>query len=708
MPVAWSDQKLPGPSRNHVESGIGNLCNLVGGETVKLYRSNRPLRMGPGMDVAIPLLMGALLGWIWTGCTQPDSPQAPAPPDSSYEESLEAYVPRPAGSLTFHRNIAPLVFENCAPCHRPGGSGPFNLLGYDDVSRRRNQIVTVTQNRLMPPWQPEPGYAEFVGERRLDVDQIGMLAQWVAEGAAEGDPADSPEAPEWPAGWHLGEPDLVLTMPRPYILAADGPDIFRMFVIPVPLASNRFVRAVEIRPGNPKVVHHAVGLVDTTLRCRNLDAADPDPGFEGMRSTEFARAPDGQFLGWTPGKVPAESPKGRTWRLQKRADFVLELHMMPSGKPERIQASVGLYFSGEAPAKTACIIGLGSQTIDIPPGEEEYWIEDSYVLPVTVQVLGVYPHAHYLGRQMRVFAQLPDGSRRWLLYIKEWDFNWQDEYLYPEPISLPGGTRLTMQYSYDNSAANLRNPHNPPQRVLYGPNSSDEMGDLWLQVVTRNRNDLRKLQTDYRVKDRERFIAGYRHALQVDPEDAQTHDHLGQVLQAQGRVEDAIRHYRQALQLRPDYAETHSNLATALAQQGHAEEAIGHYRRALKIKPDLLEAHYNLGGALLSMGRISPAIATLQRAIRIEPEFARAHNNLGIAFAQQEDLAQALYHFERAVRIDSDFAEARNNLGNALLASGDFSRAVIEYRRALEIDPSYADAARNLKLAQELLVTSPR
>ena len=643
------------------------------------------------------------------GCAPPDSLKtAPPLPDSSIEEALETYVPRPAGTLTFNRDIAPLAFENCAPCHRPGGAGPFHLLGYADVRRRANQIVTVTQSRYMPPWQPEPGYGEFIGERRLNVDQIGMLAQWVAEGAIEGNPADLPKVPEWPTGWHLGQPDLVLTMPRPYTLAADGPDVFRMFVIPVPLASNRFVRALELRPGNPRVVHHAVGLVDTTLRSRQLDEEDPIPGFEGMRSTEFARAPDGHFLGWTPGKVPTESAEGRTWQLKRRADLVLELHMMPSGKPELIQPSVGLYFSDEAPTRTSFIIGLGSRTIDIPPGEKEYWIEDSLVLPVAVQVLGVYPHAHYLGKQMRAIAQLPDGSRRWLVHIKEWDFNWQDEYLYPEPISLPRGTRLTMQYSYDNSADNLRNPHNPPQRVVYGPNSSEEMGDLWLQVLTQDRNDFLTLQTDYRVKERERFIAGYRHALQIGPENAQTHDHLGQVLQAQGEIEAAVRHYRQALKIRPAYAETHSNLATALLQQGQTEEAIGHYGRALKIKPDLLEAHYNLGGALLAMGRISQAIATLQRAIQIEPEFARAHNNLGIAFAQQEDLAQALYHFERAVRIDSDFAEARNNLGNALLTAGDFSRAVIEYRRALEIDPSYADAARNLKLARELLVTSPQ
>jgi len=623
----------------------------------------------------------------------------------------ETYVPHPAGQLTFNQQIAPLVFENCAGCHRPGGGGAFDLLTYADVRRHDKMIVSVTQSRYMPPWQPQPGYGEFIGERRLRVDEIGMLEQWVAEGMLEGDPEDFPELPKWPAGWYLGEPDLVVTMPRTYTLAPEGPDVFRMFVIPVPLESQRYVRALELHPGNPRVVHHGVGLVDPTSRSRHLDATDSVPGFEGMRSTEFARPPDGHFLGWTPGKVPMQGAEGMSWKLRKGTDLVWELHMLPSGKPEQIQPSVGLYFTDDVPTKSPFILGLGSRTLDIPAGEKEYWIEDSYVLPVAVKVLGVYPHAHYLGKQMRAFARLPDGTRRWLILIKDWDFNWQDQYLYREPLSLPRGTRLLMRYSYDNSADNIRNPHNPPRRVPYGPNSSDEMGDLWIQVLTETKADLVTLQRDYGRKDVARTIDGYRHTLHKDPDDAQTHDHLGQALQKQGNVDEAVQHYRRALQLRPTYAETHNHLGNALLDQGKPDEAIRQYSLALKIKPSLVEARYNLGGALLAQGRLEEAIAAFQQALQIEPEYAKAHNNLGIALTQQGKMVRAFSHFKWAIAIDPDYARAHNNLGNAFFETGNLSGAESEYERALEIDPHYPDARRNLKLARELLeheVSPPR
>ncbi len=659
-----------------------------------------------------PLLVITLLGWLGAGCQAPDPPGThPAPPVSMGARQPAPYLPRPAGTLTFNKQIAPLVLDNCATCHRPGGAGPFDLLSYADVRRHGKTVVSVTQSRYMPPWQPEPGYGEFIGERRLSAEQIGMLEQWVDEGAVEGDPADFPGVPEWPAGWYLGEPDLVVTMPRTYTLAAEGPDVFRMFVIPVPLESKRYVRAVELRPGNPRVVHHAVGLVDPTSRSRHLDDEDPRPGFEGMRSTEFARPPDGHFLGWTPGKVPMETSEGTAWQLRKGTDLVWELHMLSSGKPERIQPSVGLYFTDEVPTKSPFILGLGSRTLDIPAGEEEYWIEDSYVLPVAVEVLGVYPHAHYLGKQMRAFARLPDGTRRWLIFIQDWDFNWQDQYLYTEPISLPRGTRLSMRYSYDNSADNIRNPHDPPRRVLYGPDSSDEMGDLWIQVLTETKADLVTLQRDYERKDIDRTIAGYRHTLHIDPDDAQTHDYLGQALQKQGRADEAAQHLRRALQLRPTYAETHNHLGNALLDQGKPDEAMRQYSLALEIKPSLVEARYNLGGALLAQGRLEEAIAAFQQALQIEPGYAKAHNNLGIALAQQGKMVRAFAHFERAIAIDPDNARAHNNLGNAFLQTGNLSEAVSEYERALEIDPHYPDARRHLKLVRELLeneVSPPR
>jgi hypothetical protein len=179
--------------------------------------------------------------------------------------------PRPSPS--FSRDIAPIMIEHCANCHRPGESGPFHLLTYDDVRKRGRQIAQVTRSGYMPPWLPDPGYAPaFVGERYLTPDQIGTIQNWVRDGMPEGDPADLPPEPEWPAGWQLGEPDLVVEMSEAYTLPAEGFDIFRNFVIPVPPDRPRWVRTVELRPGNAKIVHHAVMMIDRTQSSRRYDA----------------------------------------------------------------------------------------------------------------------------------------------------------------------------------------------------------------------------------------------------------------------------------------------------------------------------------------------------------------------------------------------------------------------------------------------------
>ena len=228
-------------------------------------------------------------------------------------------IPAPAttlvsGPVTFSRDIAPLVFEHCAECHRPQGAGPFPLLTYDDVRRRANQIATVTGSGFMPPWLPEPAYGQFVGERRLSPEQIEMLRHWAEQGALEGDPTEVPARPQWTEGWQLGEPDLILTLPEPYTLAAEGPDVFRNFVVSIPVSGTRYVRAVELHPGRKQVVHHAIVMVDPQGGAARLDAEDPEPGYDGMDSI-YGHAPDGHFLGWTPGKVadPGEGDLPCAW-----------------------------------------------------------------------------------------------------------------------------------------------------------------------------------------------------------------------------------------------------------------------------------------------------------------------------------------------------------------------------------------------------------
>ena len=223
--------------------------------------------------------------------------------------------PEIAATITFNKDIAPIIFKNCAPCHRPGEAGPFPLLNYDDVKKHAGQIAAVTRIRFMPPWLPEPGYGDFVGQRRLTDGEIQAIQNWAQQGAVEGDPKDKPRAPEFVEGWQLGKPDLVLKMSRAYELPAHGDkgrDVFRNFVIPVPVSGARNVKAIEFRPGNAQIFHHANILVDRTESSRRLDGQDGQPGFAGMdleiESDRFD--PDSHFLFWKPGTSPSAESDG--------------------------------------------------------------------------------------------------------------------------------------------------------------------------------------------------------------------------------------------------------------------------------------------------------------------------------------------------------------------------------------------------------------
>ncbi|GAG43895.1 unnamed protein product, partial [marine sediment metagenome] len=223
-------------------------------------------------------------------------------------------------------------------------SAPFSLLTYQDVKQHVEQIVDVTSSRFMPPWLPKQGHGEFAHERRLNDEQLEQIRRWVEAGAPEGDLADLPEPPQWAEGWQLGEPDLVVTMPEPYLLQAEGVDVFRNFVLPVPISKTHYVKAVEFRPGNPRVVHHLTMQVDPTPTSQRLDEKDAEPGYPGMLYSRNVRVPDGQLLGWTPGKLPHPAGDEMAWRIQPGTDLVLQLHMLPGGKPEPVQVSVGFFF----------------------------------------------------------------------------------------------------------------------------------------------------------------------------------------------------------------------------------------------------------------------------------------------------------------------------------------------------------------------------
>src|SRR5262245_4382537 len=556
-------------------------------------------------------------------------------------------------AVTYANDIAPHINDRCTLGHHPNGSAPFSLSTYADVKRRATQIAEVTTRRFMPPWKADAGNGPFVGQHPLTDREIAMIREWVDAGAVEGEGRVPVRSQVWTEGWQLGAPDLVVSLPQPYALQAEGTDVFRIFVIPLPVDRMRFVRGLEFRPGNPKVVHHANIRVDRTDASRALDDADPGPGYSGLipHSAEY---PDGHFLGWTPGQVAPLLPDDLAWRLDRGTDLVVQVHMQPSGKAEMVQPSIGLYFGDRPPTRTPAMLRIGRQNIDIPAGDAEYTITDSYTLPVGVEVEAVQPHAHYRARDVRGEARLPDGTTKTLIHIKDWDFRWQHVYRFVRPLSLPQGTTLSMRYVYDNSPANLRNPEHPPKRARWGQRSSDEMGDLWIQVLTRDDADLERLSSDFRPKVAAEDIRGYEMEIARNPDDAALHD-------------DAAMLYLEVRQF---------------------DEATRHFRTALALKPASAVAHYNLGTALTLGGHLDDAAREYQAAIRIDPLYPKAHNNLGNVWLAQQKYGDAIREFEEVTRLQPDSPSAFANLAAAYAAAGEFARASAAVDAALKLNPS--------------------
>lgn len=534
--------------------------------------------------------------------------------------------PSPAAaiaSVTYSQDVAPILLTHCAACHRPGQPAPFSLLDYASARKHASEIVDATSRRYMPPWLPEPG--DFLNERQLRQEEINLLSKWVADGALEGDSTKPPPIPPFTDGWQLGPPDLVAQMPQPYRLAPEGQDLYRNFVVPLDLPAPRFVQAVEFHP-NSKSIHHVRILLDSTGQAGSLEGRDGTPGFGGMEVP--ARFPPGHMLTWVPGKTPSREQEGLSWVLEAKNAIVLQIHLQRTGKEELIQPSIGLYFTDRGPTKTSFCIGLLSQLIDIPAGDGNHIVERSFELPVDVQATAVLPHLHFLGRQVSGFALLPNGEKRRLLQINQWDFNWQDEYRYKEPVFLPEGSRIVMRYSYDNSTNNPRNPNQPPRRVRYGPQSVDEMGELWIQVLLRNNEDLARLQTAHRQMDSAEKAAYFENKLIANPADPAVHLALGKVL----------------------------------GSLGQSEEARNHLQRALELQPNLVEAHYFLGMTYYSERRWAEAKREFEATLLGDPKHFHAHDGLGMIALQANEIREAVNHFQQALALNPNDSVARNYL----------------------------------------------
>jgi hypothetical protein len=536
--------------------------------------------------------------------------------------------PTPGKAPTFGKDIAPILFQRCAGCHRPGQPGPFDLLTFSDVKKRSTQILEVVEKRYMPPWLPEKTEFEFADNRSLTVAEIETVRNWIAQGALEGASSEVPSVPRWKEGWRLGEPDLVVRMPQAYSLAAEGKDVYRNFVFSIPAPERKFVRGVEFQPGNSRVVHHAFITIDNTRFSRRLAEKENPPGFNGMLLPETARMPGGQFLGWQPGKVPSFSPPGLGWPLETNSDLVLQLHLHPSGKPEQVQPTVGFYFTPLPPTNTAFRINLNPLIIDIPAGGKDYSIKDEYRLPIDVELVAISPHAHYLARRMHGYAVFPDGTKKDLLLIKDWDFNWQGDYRYATPVSLPKGTVLGMHFTYDNSTENVRNPNQPPKRVKYGLQTTDEMGELWFQVLPRQPGDRNTLARDFYGHLAQRTIDYNEHVLKEDPNDAEAHTRAGRARMFFGQVPEALAHMHAAVKADPKYDRAWYELGFIHLRQNNWAEAQQAFENVVRLNPDDYEAEGSLGVIYLNKGDLDRAEAHFRAALRINPADEIARGNL--------------------------------------------------------------------------------
>ena len=551
-----------------------------------------------------------------------------------------------------------MLSQYCAPCHRPGEAGPFPLLTYADAKPRARLIAAVTSTRFMPPWLPEPQESKFADELRLSDEQIAVIQKWVEQGAVEGAAADLPRAPRFVPGWQLGQPDKIIEAEKPYTLPATGSDMYWNFIFRTPVDRTRWLKAIEIRPGDKRVVHHANILVDRGESARRQEK-EPGAGFSGMELKIESESfdPDSHFLFWKPGTVPKPEPDGMALRLDKDTDLVLNIHLQPSGKQEKIQPSLGLYFSDKPATLFPLLLQLeNDRQLDIPPGEKHFVVTDQFTLPVDVDLLAIYPHAHYLGKDLQALATLPDGSTKTLIHIPQWNLNWQAVYRYAVPLALPKGTAISMRYIYDNSSENVANPNDPPRRVVAGNRSSDEMAHLWLQVLPRTSSDT---AFDPRMQLQEAMA---RHDVEKNPGDFEAQYNLAAMLMARGKQADAIQHFEQAVRLHPQDATANNALGASLLAVGRFGEAIPYFSAALKTQPDNFDAHYNLANALASQDKFVEAIEHYRAAVRLRPDDANAEANLGGALAETGNLAEAKVHLQRALQIDPNHKLARENL----------------------------------------------
>jgi peroxiredoxin/mono/diheme cytochrome c family protein len=416
----------------------------------------------------------------------------------------EAPAARATGPVTYYRDVVPVLQDNCQGCHRAGEVGPFSLMTYRQAVNWAGDLKEYTQSRKMPPWKPAEGLP-FHNERRLSDRDIATVAAWVDGGTPAGDPKDAPPPRQFTEGWQLGRPDLVLTPDDDFRLAASGRDAFRCFVVPTNFTEDRYVTAMQFRPGNPRVVHHSLLFVDGTGQGRKLlqkekdrakgpDEVDGGAGYPVGMGIGFT--PQGGLGGWAPGQMARRLPDDTGYFLPKGADVIIQVHYHRNGRAEQDRPQLGLYFApkpvghryqgmviaGRSSGKP--LLSIAPNFFIIPRGAEHYALHGGIVVEADCLLHSVMPHMHLLGKEIRVTLTPPDGPKVTLVAIKDWDYNWQETYVFKEALPVKAGTVIEVDAVYDNSAANPNNPSDPPQAVTFGEQTTNEMCFVFLGATS--------------------------------------------------------------------------------------------------------------------------------------------------------------------------------------------------------------------------------
>jgi peroxiredoxin/mono/diheme cytochrome c family protein len=402
------------------------------------------------------------------------------------------------GKVTYYRDVLPILQRNCQQCHRPGEVGPFSLMTYKQAVNWADDIKDYTKSHKMPPWKPTAG-VPFHNERKLTQQEIDTLAAWVAEGTPQGNPKDAPPPRQFTTGWQLGKPDLVLEAGE-MTVGGSGRDLFRCFVLPANLPEDRYVTALEVRPGNPRVVHHTLNFIDTTGRGRQLEerekekskggkGQDHGPGYSSRMGVGF-RA-QGGLGGWAPGQLARTLPDGYGYRLPKGADVVVQVHYHRTGRVEKDNTRIGLYFAKKPVNKQFQSLVIPGRFLLIPAGNPCYKVEGMIEVLQDCDLHTVMPHMHMIGKEIKVTLVPPKGPEQVLIELKDWDYNWQETYALKKALPIKAGTRFKVEAIYDNSARNPQNPNNPPRMVFFGEQTDNEMCFVFLGATSEQKGRIR-------------------------------------------------------------------------------------------------------------------------------------------------------------------------------------------------------------------------